>query len=390
MPVPPAKLSVLQTGALPREFALAAAPFTLGSASGNTLVLTDQAILPFHAEILWQSDHYGIVLRSQQAKLWINGQLVLPPAPHPLTNGDEIRLGTTTLYFHQSQTVTLASPSDGPGSAMVVLPGTVMGDAAAPNFVLQVATTQWTEDFPLQQPTLILGRHPQCDIVIDLPMVSQRHAQLHWQGDTYELRDLDSTNGVMCNGTYITHRRLQDGDVLSISDDLTLTYQVIAPAAAIEQFDALNLRGRDRLTLGRDPRNDMVMNHPVVSRFHAHIQLQGGSWQIEDLNSSNGTFVNNQPIQTPRPLRPGDTIRIGPWHFQFNVDETLTQHNEAGNLRLDAVRLTKVANQVTLLNDISLSILPKEFVAIVGSVGRASPLCWMPSMAIGRPPVDVC
>jgi ABC-type multidrug transport system ATPase subunit/pSer/pThr/pTyr-binding forkhead associated (FHA) protein len=371
MPVPSAKLSVLQTGALLQEFVLTQVPFTLGCAAENTLVLGDDAILPTHAEILWQSDHYEIVPRSQQAKLWINGHLLLAPTHHPLANGDEIRVGDTTIYFYEGQ-ATVGKSTATRGSSQeptITLPGTVVVSPATHSFVLQVTTAQWTEDFPLQKSQLILGRHAQCDIVIDLPMVSQRHAQLLWQGETYEIVDMGSTNGLMCEGEYVNHRLLKDGDVLSISDDLTLTYQVIPQTDVIERFEALNLRDRDSLTLGRDPRNDTVIDHPVVSRFHAQIELKAGTWQVRDLNSSNGTFVNNQQIREQRPLRPGDTIRIGPYHFQFNFDETLIQQNEAGNLRLDAVKLTKRAKDVILLNDISLSILPKEFVAIVGVSG---------------------
>ena len=75
------------------------------------------------------------------------------------------------------------------------------------------------------------------------------------------------------------------------------------------------------------------IDHPIVSRFHAQIDLKGGSWFIEDLHSSNGTYVNGRQIRSQQPLRPGDTIRIGPYHFVFNFDETLIQQNESGKLR---------------------------------------------------------
>lgn len=66
-----------------------------------------------------------------------------------------------------------------------------------------------------------------------------------------------------------------------------------------------------RLVVGRDPRNDLVIEHPEVSRRHALItQVQEG-WAIEDLESTNGTFVNGQPAVEARLLAWGDTIDLG-------------------------------------------------------------------------------
>jgi hypothetical protein len=64
------------------------------------------------------------------------------------------------------------------------------------------------------------------------------------------------------------------------------------------------------LTLGRDPRNDIVIDHPEVSRRHARIVRQGDVWVIEDLESTNGTFVNGTRLTGPRALTRGDTIEL--------------------------------------------------------------------------------
>jgi hypothetical protein len=64
------------------------------------------------------------------------------------------------------------------------------------------------------------------------------------------------------------------------------------------------------LTLGRDPRNDVVIDHPEVSRRHARIARQGDVWVIEDLESTNGTFVNGTRLTVPRALTRGDTIEL--------------------------------------------------------------------------------
>src|SRR5438874_627109 len=65
------------------------------------------------------------------------------------------------------------------------------------------------------------------------------------------------------------------------------------------------------VVLGRDPSVDIVLNSPGVSRQHARVTLQGYQYFIEDLGSSNGTFLNGQPISGPTVLHPNDQIELG-------------------------------------------------------------------------------
>lgn len=68
---------------------------------------------------------------------------------------------------------------------------------------------------------------------------------------------------------------------------------------------------KDSLTLGRDPGTDIVINDPQVSRQHARITRQGGLMVIEDLGSTNGTFVNGMRLTGPHTLTSGDVIGLG-------------------------------------------------------------------------------
>src|SRR5215212_3565677 len=66
------------------------------------------------------------------------------------------------------------------------------------------------------------------------------------------------------------------------------------------------------LDVGRDQGMPIALTDDTqVSRRHARISPQNGVAVVEDLGSTNGTFVNDQPIHSPRPLSPGDRIRIG-------------------------------------------------------------------------------
>jgi pSer/pThr/pTyr-binding forkhead associated (FHA) protein len=68
---------------------------------------------------------------------------------------------------------------------------------------------------------------------------------------------------------------------------------------------------KTELQLGRDLSNDIVINDPEVSRRHAHLILQGDGYIIEDLGSTNGTFIRGQRLAAPTVLRPDETITIG-------------------------------------------------------------------------------
>ncbi len=65
------------------------------------------------------------------------------------------------------------------------------------------------------------------------------------------------------------------------------------------------------VTLGRDITNDIVINDPEVSRHHCRLTQGGGGFTIEDLGSTNGTFINGQRLTGARPLSPGDMVGLG-------------------------------------------------------------------------------
>ena len=68
---------------------------------------------------------------------------------------------------------------------------------------------------------------------------------------------------------------------------------------------------RDSLVVGRDPSSDIVISDPQVSRQHARIRYQGGLTVIEDMGSTNGTFVNGMQLTSPHTLTNGDMISLG-------------------------------------------------------------------------------
>jgi predicted component of type VI protein secretion system len=67
----------------------------------------------------------------------------------------------------------------------------------------------------------------------------------------------------------------------------------------------------EQLTIGRDSTNGVAINDSEVSRKHSRLMFQGGKFVLEDLGSTNGTFVNGQRLAGPVVLKPGDVVSLG-------------------------------------------------------------------------------
>ena len=65
------------------------------------------------------------------------------------------------------------------------------------------------------------------------------------------------------------------------------------------------------VTVGRAPECELRLDDTYASSQHARIFGKNGSWYVEDLGSTNGTFVNEQKLAAPAMLQPGDRIRVG-------------------------------------------------------------------------------
>jgi pSer/pThr/pTyr-binding forkhead associated (FHA) protein len=77
---------------------------------------------------------------------------------------------------------------------------------------------------------------------------------------------------------------------------------------------------KDKTTLGRRPYNDIVIDNLAVSGEHAVLQMVGADVFIEDLNSTNGTYINGQAVKKQL-LSHNDTVEIGKYKIKFIVDD---------------------------------------------------------------------
>ena len=95
---------------------------------------------------------------------------------------------------------------------------------------------------------------------------------------------------------------------------------------------------KDRTTLGRRPYNDIVIDNLAVSGEHAALQMVGGEVYLEDLNSTNGTYVNGKAAKKQL-LQSGDTVEVGKYKIRFvndaagdGFERTMSSRTGAGSL----------------------------------------------------------
>ena len=105
---------------------------------------------------------------------------------------------------------------------------------------------------------------------------------------------------------------------------------------------------KDRTTLGRRPYNDIVIDNLAISGEHAVLQLSGSEVYLEDLNSTNGTYVNGKAAKKQQLLRNGDTVEVGKYKIKFisdAVDDASPKSAPAG-LTEDTANIPQAAIKV--------------------------------------------
>jgi pSer/pThr/pTyr-binding forkhead associated (FHA) protein len=159
-------------------------------------------------------------------------------------------------------------------------------------------------------------------------LVSRKHASVRCLGDgSVEVTDLGSTNGTYINGRKVVAPSLLNAsDVLrvgqielrldvagapavsgadtAIAGDMWLVEQTRPPSSSLWALTS------DRLTIGRDPSSDIVVDDSGVSRHHADLVRRGRTWSITDEGSANGTRVDGASVRQ-RTLRSGSRIEVG-------------------------------------------------------------------------------
>src|SRR5207244_3253260 len=93
---------------------------------------------------------------------------------------------------------------------------------------------------------------------------------------------------------------------------------------------SIDLAGKTRVSIGRAPGCDVVLDNPVVSHAHAELRRDGDGFVVSDLGSTNGTFVNGDRVAAPKRLAPGDVVSVGPYSMRFDGKRLATPPGRPG------------------------------------------------------------
>ncbi len=187
----------------------------------------------------------------------------------------------------------------------------------------------------LDKPLTGIGRAPGNELHVDYdPQVSSRHAVITLEDRRYFIEDLGSTNKTYVNGMKIDSRtELNSGDEIKIGSMIFTFIHDFDKKPSPERLSYGRFtcyregRGevvfsidRNTLFIGRAPGNDICVDFdPQVSSKHAVVTVQGNICFIEDLGSTNKTYVNGIKIDVRTELKRNDEIKIGNTTFTFNL-----------------------------------------------------------------------
>lgn len=350
-----------------RRIPIAAGDTVIGSAPWCSIVLEGEGVRPHHAVVQGTTGGSAAIRTvAADAEVSVNG-VRLGTDPTPVLHGDKIRIfeheilavdpqraGNTQLFdsgaFADLPPIQSAKTPPGPSGGRVVC----LTDG---------------REYAVQSDPLVFGRDAASDVVVMGGEVSRRHAEIRESPEGYVLEDL-SVNGTWVNGRRIGRQHpLARADVIRIGTDEFRFYADTAPPASVSGprplppegplhtptgasarlSDTMHgvplpippresppassaaaalplasllvrsgaLRGRrlpitvPTVNIGRADYNDLVIADASVSTTHAKLLRKDDVWVLTDLGSTNGTYVEGEPVTGETALTPGTTLRFG-------------------------------------------------------------------------------
>ncbi|HKO97649.1 MAG TPA: FHA domain-containing protein [Pyrinomonadaceae bacterium] len=386
-----------------------------------------------HAEFRFQNGRWFVVDNGSTYGTLVDGQLIKQPTE--VRAQSRIQFGPRgpvlvitsvgqaaapmSESFRQSQRPAAPPPPPPPPQRQPQQP--VQQAPAGPAFAeMSGAGTERLMRIELNKPVSLFGRDPEADGEIDAAaaVVSRRHAEIRREGGKYILVDLGSFNGTLLNGRRIAApEQLSDGDKIELGiGGPTIRFvdpsnpvqrqpsaavvaalhaaegaprrmgtMVIGSAsplqisqaglAAPQVFLEKPFGGSGQLNIGRSEECDIHLDGLLISNRHATVMNTTAGVAIQDLNSSNGTYVNGQRISGRRTIGPEDVVQIGPFLLRVHPQRGVAVFDTRAKTRIDVFQVTKeVPNRsgggkIRLLDDVCLSIQPNEFVGLLGPSG---------------------
>ncbi len=218
-----------------------------------------------------------------------------------------------------------------------------------------------------------IGRNESNDIQYSLKIISSYHAELKFENSQLFIQDLGSTNGTFINNEKISPNQwilLKNTDDISF-DKSNLTQLKTNQETTNQQNTNINTNNNSsfknsKKIIGRGNECDIIIpNDKYVSRIHASLEKIGANhYELRDLQSSNGVFVNGKKILVAQ-LKENDVFFIG--RTCVSVSGEIKNLDQATAIKLN--NISKSYGKENVLNNLTIQIEPNSLTAIMGPSG---------------------
>lgn len=235
--------------------------------------------------------------------------------------------------------------------------------------------------------TVKIGRAKgECDIVLNQQLISRQHLQVHFEKNGVLIKDLGSKNGTFLvdeiliphhdyeikkdtriflgpgKQFYVDIKTPKDGDVTIFGEMLEKPSKNELTGQGVKAL----LKNKATVLVGRKENCDIILADQAVSRNHARFFIKNDRYYVEDLQSSNGTFLNGRRIHGEKEFKEKDTVFIG--LHAFSLEESATEFHK--EYAISAHQISKVyPNGYVGLQPTQLQVPYKEMIALMGPSG---------------------
>jgi ABC transport system ATP-binding/permease protein len=409
------------------EHSFEEAVIRIGRNAVECQIVFDQSLFPMvsrhHAEICVQNGKWVLLDSNSSYGTYLNGQKVVKPEPIQIAS--KIQFGTDgpifiVLWHEVSTEVPKPKLISEPVSFGNIKPPITIQPPKIPsnpmsNFSVHLDFASGDrQPFVISKTSVLLGRSPECDIVFDdkAIMVSRKHAEISLKDRSVIITDNGSFNGTYVNGnrivapTEIYHtdeiqigtkgpvlrlnspklvapkrkpaeKKVEQNIEIEASKTMVFNADSVLPKSSnveTQLISSYDFGSKSQLTIGRDVSNDITLDGLQISNRHATINKTNNGITIDDSGSTNGIFLNGNRISRSQ-VSVGDSVQIGSFVLRIDKNGKVGVFDTRSQVKIDAVNITKEvknrsgSGKLRILDSVSLSIQPNEFVGLLGPSG---------------------
>jgi ABC-type multidrug transport system ATPase subunit/pSer/pThr/pTyr-binding forkhead associated (FHA) protein len=369
----PARTMALDSAAAMASLGLGsqASEVTIGRDPGCTIAIDNPVVSARHARIGRNVHPPGLYVEDLGSTngTYVNGQRI--QQKQLITFRDDVRVGSAPVP---------------------------LSDPRIAGLVLRVARR------PARGQPIVIGRAAECDVVVDYPDIAPQHCSVVETPDSgLIVKDLGGPYGTFVDnaGYRITEARVAANSLLLLGTfplPVPLVIRLLEEAggggSAFLAGVAAQAVALDRpvIRIGRAQDNDLVLAHPTVSTRHAQLTRQAdGSVLVQDLGSTNGTFVDGERVDGRGKIaRPGQRVAIGGVAIVLGEGGRIASAGRA-KVRLDLQNVGLVVpdrgsgKPRALLDRVTMSIFAGELVGMLGPSGAGKSTLLMSVLGLLRP-----